>query len=48
MPSDYGLDPVRGELVVLEANHVAVRRTDARAGTVVVHFPRLGYKVAKA
>jgi glutathione S-transferase len=48
MPSDYGLDPVRGQLVVLEANHVAVRRTDARAGTVVVHFPRLGYKVDRA
>ncbi len=27
MPSDYGLDPVQGELVLVEANHVAVRRT---------------------
>jgi glutathione S-transferase len=48
MPSDYGLDPVRGELVLVEENHVAVRRHDERAGTVVVHFPRIGYLVRKA
>jgi glutathione S-transferase len=48
MPSDYGLDPVRGELVLVEANHVAVRRHDERAGTVVVHFPRIGYLIRKA
>lgn len=45
MPSDYGLDPVQGELVLVESNHVAVRRHDPRAGTVVVHFPRIGYQV---
>ncbi len=48
MPSDYGLDPVRGEMVLVEANHVAVRRRDERAGTVVVHFPRIGYLIRKA
>ncbi len=48
MPSDYGLDPVRGELVLVEANHVAIRRRDERAGTVVVHFPRIGYLIRKA
>jgi glutathione S-transferase len=48
MPSDYGIDPVRGELVLVEENHVAVRRHDERAGTVVVHFPRIGYLVKKA
>jgi hypothetical protein len=48
MPSDYGLDPVRGELVLVEANHVAVRRHDERAGTVTVHFPRIGYLIRKA
>lgn len=45
MPSDYGLDPVQGELVLVESNHMAVRRHDERAGTVVVHFPRIGYQV---
>jgi glutathione S-transferase len=48
MPGDYGLDPVRGELVLVEANHVAVRRHDERAGTVVVHFPRIGYLIRRA
>jgi hypothetical protein len=48
MPSDYGLDPVRGELVLVEANHGAVRRHDERAGTVVVHFPRIGYLIRQA
>jgi glutathione S-transferase len=47
MPIDYGLDPVKGELVHCSADEIAVRRTDPRAGTVVVHFPRLGYQMAK-
>jgi hypothetical protein len=34
-----------GELVVLQPNEVAIRRTDPQVGTVVVHFPRLGYRV---
>lgn len=46
MPSDYGLDPVQGELVLVGENHMAVRRNDERAGTVLVHFPRTGYQVA--
>jgi len=48
MPSDYGLDPVRGELILVEPNHLAVRRHDARVGTVVVHFPRIGYLIRSA
>ena len=46
-PTDYGLDPVEGELVLSRPNEVAVRRVDARAGEVVVHFPRLGFQVRK-
>jgi glutathione S-transferase len=34
-----------GELVMLKPNEVAIRRTDPRVGEVVVHFPRLGYRV---
>jgi hypothetical protein len=37
-----------GELVVLQPNEVAIRRTDPQVGTVVVHFPRLGYRVRAA
>jgi len=47
MPSDYGLDPVQGELVLVAADRVAVRRHDDRAGTVTVHFPRIGYLIRK-
>lgn len=45
---DYGTDPVAGELVSASAQHVALRRHDAQAGDVVVHFPRAGYLVARA
>ena len=44
-PDDYGKVPVTGELVTLLRDEIAVRRTDARAGEVVVHFPRAGYCV---
>jgi len=48
MPVDYALDPVEGELLHCSAHEIAVRRTDPRAGTVVVHFPRFGYQVGRA
>jgi glutathione S-transferase len=47
MPTDYALDPVVGELVVASENELAVRRTDERAGTVIVHFPRIGFQMKK-
>ncbi|MET0402829.1 MAG: glutathione S-transferase domain-containing protein, partial [Cystobacter sp.] len=43
--TDYGKDPVEGEFVLSRPNELAVRRTDTRAGEVVVHFPRLGFQV---
>jgi glutathione S-transferase len=45
---DYGTEPVRGTLVHVGPNEVAVQRRDERAGEVVVHFPRLGFAVRKA
>ena len=48
IPDDYGRVPVAGSLVTLQLHEVAVRRTDPRAGTVVVHFPRVGYRVERA
>ena len=48
MPVDYALDPVQGELLNCSADEIAVRRTDPRAGTVVVHFPRFGFQVVRA
>ncbi len=46
-PTDYGVDPVVGTLVDADAEAIAVRRVDPRAGDVVVHFPRLGYRLAR-
>lgn len=45
---DYGRDPIAGVLVGSSANEIVVERSDPRAGTVYVHFPRLGYEVAEA
>jgi glutathione S-transferase len=47
MPEDYGLDPVTGDLVAADAFEVAIRRTDSRAGELVVHFPRQGYLISR-
>ena len=47
-PTDVGIDPVAGELVAEYKNEWVVKRTDARAGTVHVHFPRAGYQINAA
>ncbi len=39
---------MRGELVTLNAHEIAVRRTDDKAGELVVHFPRAGYAITPA
>jgi glutathione S-transferase len=46
-PTDYALDPVEGSLVLASDNEFAVRRSDVRGGEVVVHFPRIGFKLKK-
>ena len=40
---NFGLEPTAGELVAATRMHYTLRRTDERAGTVHVHFPRIGY-----
>ncbi|HJQ60805.1 MAG TPA: glutathione S-transferase family protein [Vineibacter sp.] len=47
-PDDTGKVPVSGELVTLNASEIALRRSDERVGTVVVHFPRAGFILAPA
>ncbi len=42
---DYGVDPVAGELLFAGREELILRRTDARAGTVHVHFPRFGFRI---
>jgi hypothetical protein len=45
---DYGRDPVEGELVLIDTDEIALHRSDARLGDIVVHFPRLGYDLRQA
>lgn len=44
-PTDYGIDPVEGEFLYCDEFEVVLKREDERAGTVAVHFPRVGYMV---
>jgi len=38
---------VRGTVVAATVNEIAVRRSHPKCGVVVVHFPRLGYRVRR-
>jgi glutathione S-transferase len=44
----FGPEATEGELIAATRTHYSLRRTDARAGTVHVHFPRVGYVLRKA
>ncbi|MCZ2406183.1 MAG: glutathione S-transferase family protein [Burkholderiales bacterium] len=44
----FGQEPTAGELVAATRTRYTLRRTDPRAGTVHVHFPRIGYVLRKA
>lgn len=46
-PDDYGRDLVAGELLLINAEQIAVLRRDPELGEVVVHFPRAGYVVLR-
>lgn len=43
----FGLEPTEGELVAAARDHYTLRRIDARAGVVHVHFPRVGFTLKK-
>lgn len=45
MPDDTRRGAVQGEVVVAAPNRIALRRVHEALGEVVVHFPRLGYRV---
>lgn len=42
-PESFGNESTEGELIAATRTHYSLRREDARAGVVHVHFPRLGY-----
>jgi glutathione S-transferase len=43
----FGLEPTEGELVAATRTRFTLRRSDERAGTVHVHFPRVGFTLKK-
>jgi glutathione S-transferase len=47
-PDDYGFDPVAGCVVSASPNDIAIARHDDAVGDLVVHFPRIGFRVARA
>ena len=44
----FGREATEGELMAATRMHYTLRRTDERAGTVHVHFPRIGYSLKAA
>ncbi len=44
----FGLEETAGTLVAASRMHYTLERTDDRAGTVHVHFPRIGYVLKNA
>ena len=44
----FGPEPTHGTLVAATRTRYTLRRTDPRAGTVHVHFPRIGYALKPA
>ncbi|MEH6367809.1 MAG: glutathione S-transferase family protein, partial [Pseudomonas marincola] len=46
--TDYGVDPVAGELLFSGSEELILRREDSRAGSVNVHFPRFGFQIKPA
>ena len=46
--TDTGVDPIEGVLYAATEDRIAISREDPRAGSVVVHFPRLGFEMRRA
>jgi glutathione S-transferase len=46
--TDTGTDPIEGVLYGAAKDRISIAREDARAGKVVVHFPRLGFELRRA
>lgn len=44
-PNDYAEVNVVGELVATTVRSLSIRREDPRVGEVIVHFPKIGYRI---
>jgi glutathione S-transferase len=47
-PNDYGRIPVGGRLLSWNRNEIVIQREDEQAGSIMVHFPNIGFEVAAA
>lgn len=45
--TDTGVDPIEGTLCAAGKDRISIAREDARAGKVVVHFPRIGFEMRR-
>ncbi|MFC3069457.1 glutathione S-transferase family protein [Phenylobacterium soli] len=45
---DYGRDPIEGRLVAPTPDRVVIGRESADLGRLNIHFPRIGYTIARA
>ena len=45
--TDTGVDPIEGTLHAASEDRISIARDDARAGKVVVHFPRIGFELRR-
>ena len=46
-PESFGAESTEGELIAATRTHYSLRRIDPRAGTLHVHFPRIGYMLQR-
>ena len=46
-PDDFAKVPVTGTLVAADATEIVIRREDAQAGSLHLHFPRAGFVMAE-
>jgi glutathione S-transferase len=46
-PDDYGFDPVAGAIVAASEHEIAIRRSTPDLGELVIHFPRIGFRVLR-
>ncbi len=47
-PDDYAFDPVSGRVVINTVHEIAVEREDPDLGTIVNHFPKIGFRISIA
>ncbi len=45
---DYGFDPVTGAIVASSTYEIAIEREEPALGKIVVHFPKVGFRIQRA